>query len=79
MVTRGISDAQACPCDPTAGFIKLPMLFRKIVAEIVRFAIFSWVDVEHRAWRQTLEPGWKAVPNIAHYLPGRLPVIRGRR
>ena len=47
--------------------INLPITFKEIVAEIVRYTDLLQNEVEHRVWMQALEPGWNVIKDVQRF------------
>ena len=47
--------------------VYLPITFKEIVAEIVRFTDLTQEEVEQRVWMQALEPGWNVLEDVRRF------------
>ncbi len=47
--------------------IHLPITFKEIVAEIVKYTDLPQDEVEHRVWMQALEPGWNVIEDVKRF------------
>src|SRR6266487_6797034 len=47
--------------------IHLPITFKEIVAEIVKYTNLPQDEVEHRVWMQALEPGWNVIEDVKRF------------
>jgi SAM-dependent methyltransferase len=47
--------------------VDIPMTFKEIVAEIVRYTDLPQDEVEHRVWMQALEPGWNVLEDAKRF------------
>jgi SAM-dependent methyltransferase len=47
--------------------VDLPITFKEIVAEIVRYTDLPQDEVEHRVWMQALEPGWNIIEDVKRF------------
>jgi 2-polyprenyl-3-methyl-5-hydroxy-6-metoxy-1,4-benzoquinol methylase len=47
--------------------LRLPIKFKEIVEEIVRFTDLSQSEVEYRVWMQAIEPGWNVLQDVDRF------------
>src|SRR6266498_2989573 len=61
------TDHRAMMKKPEELPVYLPITFKEIVAEIVRFTDLTQEEVEQRVWMQALEPGWNVIEDARRF------------